>query len=760
MHIRLLRFAAATAMLMGFLLTALSGGGGAWAGTITGNIVTPTGGAVPNGTLGFILSQPAVLSGTGTVVTTQVSCYTSTTGNVVGLPDPLTAATLGANTASGTLPAGTYYVRYSLWNASGESLASPETTVILSAMGTISIASPTLQPANASGYKVYISSTSGTETLQTTVTGFALYSQPTALVSGAALPVANTSVCSITFSDALVPTGTSYRVSLLSKVGTPVSGFPQTWCMYGGLSGTINISNGAPTGSCSTNGVFYPTPIFSTPPTGAGSQSISGTLNISANLNVGGNGVFTGSLNVGGSFFGTVGSFTGNLGVTGNQTVGGNSTVTGNSSTGGNSTVTGTQTIGGTLTGAAANFSGALTAKSVNSVLNAALYTGSDMTAKINTAIAALAGTCGTIIVPTGTYAVTTQLVKPKCVMIDLMGSQLNFGTAALPRVISGDAGTTTAFIAGGIRNGIINGNGAANTPIGIWLGGDSGAVNAPANYSDFLQIFTNLTVQNFASCYKVGYKAYQEMWIGGIIQQCTWGITHSNQYYSENMNLHGTQIINNTGNAIVVDSGSDFHCYGCSLDYNAGGAIQLQSGGISMHGGNIEQLSGLAVNSPASANGLVVGIYNTRLALTSAVGSDTSFLNIGGTNSMVTTHGVHLIHLHAVTEFVNWQSLGSQNAADLDFRDDNSSTILATQAAPNIQNLKTSSSFLGTNFNNLAFQLRPLTVATLPAAASFPYEMIAVGDSTAVAAEGQTCVGGSTNKAFAFSNGTVWKCF
>lgn len=53
------------------------------------------------------------------------------------------------------------------------------------------------------------------------------------------------------------------------------------------------------------------------------------------------------------------------------------------------------------------------------------------------------------------------------------------------------------------------------------------------------------------------------------------------------------------------------------------------------------------------------------------------------------------------------------------------------------------------------------ITVAALPAAAAGNKGWIkSVSDSTAVAAEGQTCVGGSTNTALAFSNGTVWKCF
>jgi hypothetical protein len=54
-----------------------------------------------------------------------------------------------------------------------------------------------------------------------------------------------------------------------------------------------------------------------------------------------------------------------------------------------------------------------------------------------------------------------------------------------------------------------------------------------------------------------------------------------------------------------------------------------------------------------------------------------------------------------------------------------------------------------------------PYTVAQLPAAgASNAGQIRQVSDSTAVAAEGQTCVGGSANTALAFSNGTVWKCF
>jgi hypothetical protein len=99
----------------------------------------------------------------------------------------------------------------------------------------------------------------------------------------------------------IVLTGTFYTVSLLNKSGSPISGFPQTWCTYGGLTGTINVSNGAPVGSCSTNGVFYPTPPFSSQLNGANTQSVGSNLNISGNLGVAGNISATGNLNVTGS---------------------------------------------------------------------------------------------------------------------------------------------------------------------------------------------------------------------------------------------------------------------------------------------------------------------------------------------------------------------------------------------------------------------------------------------------------------------------
>jgi hypothetical protein len=57
--------------------------------------------------------------------------------------------------------------------------------------------------------------------------------------------------------------------------------------------------------------------------------------------------------------------------------------------------------------------------------------------------------------------------------------------------------------------------------------------------------------------------------------------------------------------------------------------------------------------------------------------------------------------------------------------------------------------------------QILKQTVASLPAAtAANAGQFRTVSDSTAIAAEGQTCTGGGAVTASAFSNGTVWKCF
>lgn len=272
-----------------------AGGSGAPTSVIVGQVQSATGSAINYGALTFSLSQPAVVAGSASIATEQSACYTSAQGNIVGIPDTVITPVLSVNLSSGTLPAGTYYVVLYYIGAGGVGAVSPEASINLSSQGTLYVRAPGVQPNSASGFGVAIATTSGAETIQNSVTGWAQYAQNVPLVTGATPHALNTSFCSVYLSDQLIPTGTYYTVNLVNKNGSQISGYPQSWCMYGGAGATINVSNGAPTGNCSTSGVFYPTPIFANPPNTL-VQSIAGGLNLGGGLSISGN--LIGILNV------------------------------------------------------------------------------------------------------------------------------------------------------------------------------------------------------------------------------------------------------------------------------------------------------------------------------------------------------------------------------------------------------------------------------------------------------------------------------
>ena len=253
------------------------------AGTITGQIQTPsTGRGVPNGTLTFSLSQVAVISGTATLAGNG-NCWTDTNGSVVGLPGDaaVAAPVLASNLGSGTLAAGTYFVRYTWSNATGESQPSAERSLTLSSAGTLIVQAPVNVPTAATSTKVYISATSGAETLQGSVAVAngvigGNYSQTSPLAAGAAMPTSNTSVCQIRFNDELQPSYTGYSVAFTNLNGAGIAGFPQKWYLSGGSNGTVNVGVGLPLYS---GVVVYPQPIVSNPAANA-MQSLNGPLNM------------------------------------------------------------------------------------------------------------------------------------------------------------------------------------------------------------------------------------------------------------------------------------------------------------------------------------------------------------------------------------------------------------------------------------------------------------------------------------------------
>jgi hypothetical protein len=280
-------------MKMRALLILIMAAATAYGGTVTGTLQGPSGLPVKNGTLTFTLQQAGLIAGIGSVVPTTASCFTSTDGSVVGMPNPLTLPSTSITYGSGTMTAGIYYVVFTFYNSSSlETLASPELQVQLTGTGSLTISPPATFPANAVGMRVYVGTISGAETAQGNSAGptgtFVQTSPPQG--TGETIPATNTSLCSMAFNDTIIPYS-GYNVSLISSSGNAYPGWPQTWQLNGGPTGTVNISNGAPL----WNGtVVYPMPLLSQP-LNHGPQSISGLINMTGYsiLNVGKLGVGT-----------------------------------------------------------------------------------------------------------------------------------------------------------------------------------------------------------------------------------------------------------------------------------------------------------------------------------------------------------------------------------------------------------------------------------------------------------------------------------
>jgi hypothetical protein len=481
----------------------------AYAGTVTGVVQNAQGGPVANGVFTFGLTQAAVVSGTATVVASSVSCYTDASGNVVGEPNPLILPIVSANPGVGTLAAGTYFVKITYVDASGESFPSPEFSIVLAAQGSIIITAPVKQPASATGYKVYISSATGTETLQGTVSGtpgsWANFTQSAPLAAGSALPSSNTTACKIRFNDELQPSFVCYDVGLTSQTGVGVAGYPQFWYLSGGSGGSVNVGLGTPQSNvCQGSGVVYPQAIVTTP-AGQGNQSINGGLSIT-----------------------------------------------------------------GTLSGAILNCKNIETTIFCVDMANTQGWAGADPGAQINSAIAALPSTGGKILIASGVYNFTTPIVGAQDATIECpTGPSTTGGRATLK--YTPPTGTAISWSNASLQMyGCNLTTSTSTTSIGILLTHVAQSSLDKVHINGF---FGGLrTTGDGSSVFSVGVRITNTL-IDGISALCTGGaggygvyFDHTidlyydkNEIYSSNNCATGTPMIIDTGASGIWLQGSTF---------------------------------------------------------------------------------------------------------------------------------------------------------------------------------------------------------
>lgn len=122
------------------------------------------------------------------------------------LNNPTANGALSA-TAGGALGATTYFVKITFVNSTGETLAGPETSLAVAANNVLNVAAPPSPPAGATGWNVYVSTATGTETKQNGGVPIPIanaWVEPTTgLVAGAALPGANTTAIPAAYKSSL-----------------------------------------------------------------------------------------------------------------------------------------------------------------------------------------------------------------------------------------------------------------------------------------------------------------------------------------------------------------------------------------------------------------------------------------------------------------------------------------------------------------------------------------------------------------------------
>lgn len=174
------------------------------------------------------------------------------------LPDPVNAA-FTASTIGGLTPSGTYYYRVSAINAVGETLASAETSITLTAaQNAVNVNWGAV--TGATGYRIY-GNTTGGELLMAAVGAVTTWLDDGSITPAGALPGANTTAlatpvnAAFTAGAGTLNDGTYYyRVSAINAVGETFASAETSLAVAAGagLNG-VNVNWGAVTGATGYN---------------------------------------------------------------------------------------------------------------------------------------------------------------------------------------------------------------------------------------------------------------------------------------------------------------------------------------------------------------------------------------------------------------------------------------------------------------------------------------------------------------------------
>lgn len=311
---------------------------------------------------------------------------------------------------------------------------------------------------------------------------------------------------------------------------------------------------------------------------------------------------------------------------------------------------------------------GGVGVSNINGVLNASLFAGADLGAKVQNAITGLNGSCGKVIIPAGTYTWTTpSVIIGPCQRLDGNGAFVNVSTGTSPFLIMAALGSVSnpnLYTQGGIDDITFSGPGPSTgitTSSGIYYGGDSTGVITPNTWVAFLSTFHNLHIRNFGCGFRVGV-GFQFHFYGGSIENNYAGMCFDPSGGGENISFHGTQIINNIQYGIYSpNSGPELNLYGVSLDYNGqnmnGNGAQILMAppdALNIFGGHMENKFTPfieIVNGPAQAGTLNLSDLRITVAIPAA-GAYRAFIEVAGPNPTVHIDGISVNNVSLVAAF------------------------------------------------------------------------------------------------------------
>jgi hypothetical protein len=312
-----------------------------------------------------------------------------------------------------------------------------------------------------------------------------------------------------------------------------------------------------------------------------------------------------------------------------------------------------------------------LTPQNVNGVVYATMFSGSDIGAKINNAIANVSQ-CGKVIVPPGNYSFSTPIIKPRCVNIEGASA---FSTILTWTPSSGISLTVQdslnnvgppVYTQGVVSNLTLLGPGHASSAVGVSIGDGN-----TTHWAD-RQSFNHVRIDSFGIGMTWGNNAWSTTVSESVITNNGTGIVYPNglKNSGEAIVFSTTSIQNSSGVGMNLPGFADFYFYGDSCDFNASGCGIVNI--AHFYGMHFESTHGTMLTEVSSSTNNIasVEIYGGMVALDASTGTDAQVFSVPSTvgpNSQFKIVGTYIDAAHTVTNLVNWAATGPNVVLDIE---------------------------------------------------------------------------------------------